>query len=117
VRNEVDYEWVWEYSDSGEDKDIHDLAHGDTLANLGPSNLDYYAKQRTVHGDLIVRAELALTRNVGNDLDGLLEKDYAYVKNNELPEFVGDFKVPQKFHNELKTFVQNVGLGNLGNKN
>ena len=114
VRNKVNYEWVWEYSDSGEDRDIYDLEHGDTLINLGQSRLDQYKGEITEHGYLIVRAELALIRDVGNDLEGLLDREYAYVKNNELPEFIGGSKVPQKYHKELKAFIQNVGLGNLG---
>lgn len=112
IRNKVTYEWVWEYSDSH--GDIYDLEHGDTLVNLGQSRLQHYEGEFNDHGDPIVHAELALIRFVGNDVDGLIEKDYAYVEKNKLPEFIDDYKIPQKFHKELKAFVQTVGLGDLG---
>ena len=89
MRNEVHYEWCWEYSD--EHGDIEDLNHGDTLKDLGAA-----------WEDNLYKAELTLIRNVGNDIEGLLDRTYAYPQNGKLPEFFEDGeKVPKRFQKEL----------------
>lgn len=89
MKNEISYEWCWEYSD--EHGDIIDLVHADTLKSLGAA-----AKNS-------LKPELTLIREVGNDEDGLLERGYAYPTNGKLPEFFRycGSKVPKRFQKEL----------------
>ena len=92
MRNEVHYEWCWEYSD--EHGDIEDLNHGDTLNDLGAAE------------DNLYKAELTLIRNVGNDIEGLLDR-HGLPSNGKLPEFFEDGeKVPKRFQKELDEFKE-----------
>tara|TARA_B100000530_G_C15690537_1_gene381881 strand:- start:347 stop:640 length:294 start_codon:yes stop_codon:yes gene_type:complete len=92
MRNEVHYEWCWEYSD--EHGDIEDLNHGDTLKDLGAA-----------WEDNLYKAELTLIRQYGNDADGMLEQGYAYPKERQLPEFFScGARVPKRFQKELDEF-------------
>lgn len=46
---------------------------------------------------------IGLVRDRGNDLEGLLDRQWAYVEDGKLPEyFDGGILVPAKFHKELK---------------
>ena len=88
MKNETSYEWCWEYSD--EHEDIIDLVHADTLKSLGAAEEDS------------LKPELTLIREVGNDLDGLLERGYAYPTKGKLPEFFScGARVPKRFQKEL----------------
>lgn len=58
-----------------------------------------------------ISMDLGLVRNEGNDIDGITDRLWAYVKNGKLPEYFTDamreptgYKVPQKFHNELSKY-------------
>ena len=53
-------------------------------------------------------SRLGLTRNIGNDAEGLIDRTWAYVENGKLQEYFqtaggsDDTKVPARFHKEFK---------------
>lgn len=96
------YEWDFEFWDYDENGDTIDINHNhwdtlpkDTFANLGPCE----------GGEV----KLVLVRDVGNPDDGLLDRTWAYLRDDgTLPEFFANanghatgHKVPQRFHKEL----------------
>ena len=87
--NNLLYEWD---AETWLDDEVHDHDHRDTLGEM--SRLE--ADQR-----------LVLVRDVGNRIEGLLDRLWAYVENGKLPEYFSDsmtvtgVKVPQRFHREL----------------
>ena len=89
----VSYEWDIEEVDENGDVQDHDCrAH---LTDFGISPV--------IDGE---RYQLVLVRNVGNDSDGLTERDWAYAERHNgrwvLPEhFEGGKPVPQRYHEEL----------------
>lgn len=94
MRNKISYEWVFEdYDVYG---DIIDPMFGDTLADVvqyAPGNGDSY--------------RVALTRIEGNDDDGLLVREYAYLKNGKLPiEFEDGYQIPKKYHKEVAKWAK-----------
>ena len=86
TRDRVTYEWVWELMD------------GEEILDCG-----YYPTYREAKSDApdgVV--EFALCRRVGNDDDGEIEREYAYVDGNGLPErFDAGSVVPKRFHAEV----------------
>lgn len=89
-KNTVNYEWVIEYVDKHDD--IIDIDHSD--------DLDYVLKTRAgfVPGNGIVRVDLALVRDYGNNEEGLIERGYAYISENGInPHFCCWHKVPARF--------------------
>lgn len=86
------YEWDAETVDPATG-DILDHSHAECLKQLLPLQ----ANQR-----------LVLVRDVGNDDDGITDRCWAYVQNNELPEHFSDendrptFKVPRRFIEKLR---------------
>lgn len=96
MRNTIKYEWTLEEIDNG---DVVDSDFSDTLtfdkSLLGMNTL------------------LGLVRNEGNENDGVTDRLWAYVKDGKLPEYFTNangqtvsYKVPVKFHNELKTYLK-----------
>ena len=53
-------------------------------------------------------SHIELVRSLGSDYEGLLEQEWAVVKNKNLPEFFNDSygtemsKIPQRFHLEIQ---------------
>lgn len=96
MRNTKKYEWDLEelepYDSANDCQDIIDHNHADKLKELLPIKNDFK------HSDL------ALVLDIGNDEDGLEDRYWAYVVNNRLPSHFdnSDYKVPQRFHKELK---------------
>jgi len=58
-------------------------------------------------------SHLELVRSLWCEFEGLLEQQWAVVKNDKLPEFLNDAqgtemtKIPQKFHLEVQTYKGN----------
>lgn len=57
--------------------------------------------------------DLGLVRYEGNERDGVTHQLWAYMKDGRLPEYFTnsmgesvDYKVPIKYHNELKKYMQ-----------
>ena len=91
MRNRVDYEWDIETVD--EYDDIQDHHHSDVCFDL----IKYPLKESE---------RLVLVRDVGNDDDGLQDRQWAYVDASGLPDFFdGGAKVPKRFHKELAKYI------------
>ncbi len=97
----TNYEWIVEELDVlpgaeiGEDDDIIDVHHFDT-----------FVEARAWASDNIYPCRIGLTRDVGNDDEGLTDRSWAYVENRKLPEFFTycpelGAKVPKRFHEEI----------------
>jgi len=91
----IAYEWCFETVDDG---DIIDSNFADKLSDFTDSD-----KTDT----------LCLVRNEGDEINGLEDRLWAYVKDGKLPEFFEDgrgkdvdVKVPLKFKNELSRFLK-----------
>ena len=85
----VTYEWVAEPVDQHDD--IIDPIFGDTFKEVEHVTADSYFDA--------VMVNFALVRNVGNEDDGLQERQYAYLTDGTLPdEFDGGAKIPKRFH-------------------
>lgn len=83
----VTYEWVWELVD----------VHGEIL-DCGYCST--YREAQALAPEGII--DYALCRRVGNDDDGEVDREYAYICEDELPEeFDGGSSVPQRFHREV----------------
>ena len=89
----ITIEWlVEEVEDDLPDADIVDTHCLPTLAE---------ARAFAAQCELPVR--LGLVRDRGDDLEGLIDRQWAYVEDGKLPEFFdGGVLVPARFHNELK---------------
>jgi hypothetical protein len=99
------YEWVIETCTADEHEDIIDLSHATALREYDPQELrDALANIRYEepgHGKLFTR--LALMRDTGNQVAGLVDRQYAYVDDEAcLPhKFDGGATVPKRFMAEL----------------
>lgn len=96
MATKVVYEWAVEENSS--DGDIVDSYFYDRLSDIP------YSVFR--HNDLV------LVRNEGNDVFGMEDRYWAYVKDGKLPEFFSDggggttqIRVPKRFHKELDSYV------------
>lgn len=93
MRNKVYYEWdieIWE--EDGEDI------------------IDHQHDEKCPTRPLLANERLVLVRDVGNDIEGLVDRSWAYVREDGtlperfdygLPEELG-VQVPKRFHEELK---------------
>jgi hypothetical protein len=90
------YEWVIEtLEDEGED--IAEVNHAET-----------YAEALRWASSIEGRYDIGLVRDVGNDLVGITDRAWAYVKEGALPETFSygagedsGIRVPKRFHEEL----------------
>lgn len=95
MRNQIRYEWDYETWD--DNNDIIDHYHADKLADFKPDD---------------VTAHLCLIRDAGNEINGMEERTWAYVKDGQLPEYFSDafgalvHLVPKRFHKELATYLK-----------
>lgn len=99
---EVIYEWCVEELD-----DYGDIAENHYLNELNEVNplLDYLRAQGKD-----ANHNLVLVRSVGNDAKGMVDRKWAYVENNALPnKFTdSDYKVPERYQDELKKWLKTL---------
>jgi hypothetical protein len=97
-RSHVSYEWRIEEVDI----DSEDIADGYSFNTADEAVADF--RQRPPDGR---RFELVLVRNRGNDAEGLVDRQWAYVGDDgQLPkEFGGGAKVPAAYHRALAKAV------------
>jgi hypothetical protein len=100
-KNKVTYAWCIETFTNDEYEDITNLNHSDELTYTKD---DFEAEE----GE---STRLALIRSEGNEIDGLTDQLWAYVKDGKLPGYFSEsleretsYKVPQKYHKELEKF-------------
>lgn len=93
----IGYEWiVEEVEETGVENevDVIDVNHWDTY------------RQAVQRADML-RAEgkqvqIGLTRDSGDETDGLQDRQWAYLEDGRLPpQFDGGARVPQRFHAEV----------------
>ena len=95
MKSDITIEWLVEELDSN--GDILNVHHCDT-----------YAHARKVAGWSDYNTDIGLVRDRGNDLDGLLDRQWAYLEDGRLPERFSDSGgsegplVPAKFHFEVQ---------------
>lgn len=104
IRDKTSYEWAVECLD--EHGDIFDVDHADTFAEA-------MARKAMKEPD-VAKVEIALTRIVGNDDDGIIGRGYSYYRDGRLePSFSDGWNedgsgwgnldpVPQRFHAEVR---------------
>ena len=52
---------------------------------------------------LFETADVGLVRDLGDDLEGIVDRQWVYIEDGKLPErFEGGAKVPARFHKQLK---------------
>jgi len=91
------YEWIVEtVEDLGENEvDVIDTNAWDTYEEARKDAQALMAQGK--------QTMIGLTRNVGDEVDGLQDRQWAYIEDGELPgEFDGGARVPQRFQRELK---------------
>lgn len=98
MRNKIVYEWCYETVD--EHGDIIDHHFEDKLISFMNSD-----KTDT----------LVLVRDEGNEIEGLVNRTWAYVKDDMIPKYfrndydIEDCKVPKRFHVELQKHLSSHG--------
>jgi len=104
-RMRVGYDWVIEHCTADEHEDILDLDHASKLMHWSNETLrDALANKRYTHDTLgRMFTRLALMRDKGNDCDGMVDRQYAYVdEDGNLPDECEEgAKVPAKYKAEL----------------
>jgi len=92
MRDRTTYEWVFEELD--ENGDIVDPLFSDSF------------KEAKSYRDQMVSNygyDIALVKYIGNNEDGILDRQYAYIKDEALPATFPDrTKVPVKFRKEVR---------------
>jgi hypothetical protein len=87
----VDYDWTCE--EPFEESDIEDHNHRGELNNFCKIDLDELDEKKT---------RLVLVYSDWDECEGVQERQWAYVRNEVLPEFFdGGRKVPKKYHEEF----------------
>lgn len=90
--HETKYEWTFESVD-----EFGDIVDSDFSESL--SGFDKGQHQ----GE-----DLGLVRNEGDEINGLQDRFFAYVKDGKLPDHFDDhpnMKVPKRYHKELERFI------------
>jgi len=91
------YEWIVET--------VEDLGDNEVDV-IGTCAWDTYEEARKDAEALMAqgkRIEIGLTRNVGDEVDGLQDRQWAYLEDGQLPQnFDGGARVPQRFHRECQ---------------
>jgi hypothetical protein len=101
VKTIVSIEWLVEEIDR--DGDIIDVHHLDSYAEA----LEH---ARFCRAERDVKTSIGLVRDRGNDVEGLVDRQWAYVDHGKLPERFdwgggedGGAIVPAKYHREIET--------------
>lgn len=91
----VAYEWCYEVTDE----------HGDIIDSNFADKLSDFSKTE--------EGELVLVRNEGDEINGLEDRQWAYVKNGKLPLKFSDARnqeididVPKRFFKELENYLK-----------
>lgn len=96
-QNKICYEWAIEWVDRI--GDIQDSNFQDKLKNLKPP-----LKVPDANG---YTEDLVLRRDVWNEWEGSVDRQYAYIENDILPEtFDYGAKVPKRFHAEYNRWIK-----------
>lgn len=92
------YEWTLEYID--EHGDIIDADFDTKLADLIKGQR--YKEGEDFGGEVVRRIDIGLVRDYGNDEDGLIDRQHAYIKDGAFPvKFDGGAAVPTRFALEM----------------
>ena len=114
MKNEMVYEWgieqvtvyydLYDPDDGMNVEDIDGTWFEDQLSAYPSDDLmSAIEKRRRSVGREEKHRRLVLLWHIGNDVDGELERSYAYVQDGRLPiEFENGRKVPQRYHRELE---------------
>lgn len=102
----VHFEWVIETVMADEHEDIVDLLHFTRIRDLEPDVIRAAISNRRYVDEMFgeVFTRLALIRNKGDQVEGIVDRAYAYVdEDGVLPDEFEDSaaKVPDKFKAEL----------------
>jgi hypothetical protein len=93
----VGYEWVTEEvedTDLENEVDVISMIHYDTFRKAAERAEDLRAQGK--------QAMVGLVRDVGNEIDGLTDRQWAYIEDGQLPEkFDGGARVPKRFMVEV----------------
>ena len=93
IATRVYYEWVLEELDQHEE--IVDLRFADSLADL------------LKEADGIPKHDLALVRNTYTEIDGITDRQYAYLAEGKLTEMEGGAHIPKRYLEEAtNAFLQ-----------
>ena len=99
MTNTVDYEWTIEDTDSY--GDIHGTDEMSVARAISRSRTESYTEN--------CKPVLVLVRMEGNQDEGLLDRQYAYIKSGELPkEFDGGALVPKYILNQYLNALAKV---------
>lgn len=100
MQNKVNYEWdVEEVEPDGDTFEHHHRGEGELHLLLK----EYGRNVLTGTGS----TRLVLVRDEGNDIGGIVDRSWAYVKDGKLPIYTSDpvegdrFKIPQRLHAEF----------------
>lgn len=86
---QTSYEWDWEEVDT----------HGDILDHNFSNKLVCQPEP----DNALIHYELVLVYNRGDDVEGIVDRSWAYVKDGKLPKtFLNGMKVPKRFHEEIR---------------
>jgi len=96
MRNKITYEWTLEILDDY--GDIVDVHFFETLRDLLISKQDI---------DDDVNCDVGIVKHLGNDADGIVDREYAYIEHGKLPEkFDGGYNMPKRFKKEFEKNYQ-----------
>ena len=121
MRDSVWYEWVVEtiivhdeFDEDGERiTDIEDNDFRDKLTDYFGNDVRDAIEKRTLPDYDYAYTMLGLLYHLGNEVDGELERDYAYLDDGKLPtHFPHGRRIPQRFHKELAAFQKKL-IGEL----
>jgi hypothetical protein len=116
MRDSVWYEWVIEtiivhdeFYDGERIWDIEDNNFGDKLTNYYGYEVRDAIEKRTLPGYDYAYTRLGLLYHLGNDVDGEIERDYAYLDDGNLPShFPHGREIPQRLHKELAAYQKKL---------
>ncbi len=96
----VTYEWDVEELDGPDAPDVEIVDH---------HHCDSYAEAVVILGRLGAPGRIVLVRDVGNNLEGLTDRAWAYLVDGKLPDTFtygadedSGIRVPKRFHQEIK---------------
>ena len=115
MRDSIWYEWVIEeiivhgHDEHGIIEDIEENFFGDKLTDYYLNEVRDAIEKRRISGEETKYTMLGIIYHLGNEDDGELDRDYAYVDEGKLPEcFEFGRKIPQRFHKELAAFQKRL---------